>query len=96
VTLTVVCGSGHVSKWNLITEPQHYITVDCDGEAIRHAWDWDYWVCKYEGCQHREYAGHTIDNEWIWVKGDDIEHKNFMLGLMILSSLLTIKVGLGL
>lgn len=97
MTLQVLCGSGHVNSYNLITEPQHRVSVDGDGVPHCEPWDWDFWRCKEHDCKHREYVSHTIDNKWYEAHGEESpENKTLLAALMILSTLLTIKTRMGL
>jgi hypothetical protein len=47
MTLTVICGEGHITKYNLVTVPASWIK--------------ETWKCKEIGCKFPEYVESTVN-----------------------------------
>lgn len=88
MTLSVVCGSGHVIAYNLTHVPQGCWRGGQEGGNSA-VWDWDYWQCPYKDCEHKEYASHTVDKDWQYREEKTTSEKTLMAALLLLSFVLT-------
>lgn len=96
MTLTIICGSGHMTAYNLTsTNSLHKVEENEDGTVSVKEWDWDYWRCPKTKCEHREYVSHIVDNPYEGTWGEP-NSKTMMIALFAISTMLTIKTRMGL
>jgi hypothetical protein len=97
MTLTIICGAGHINKYNLIREPKWKIDETQEGELIRKPWKIEDWKCPRKDCQHKEYINHVIDYEYNQNPDEQNTGRALMTtSILLLSFILTMKTRAGL
>lgn len=97
MTITVICGEGHINKYNLVNDQFHKCTTDEEGNTHVLKWNWEHWKCPTKECKHKEYINHVTDKTWTETHGEESStNPQLLAALLLLSIILSMKTRLGL